>query len=135
MRLEGVPRELVPHAWNRTQPFIEKLLARGWGENSVETIYFGLADGSAQLWHIVDDDLSLVGVWLTQIYSEPTGIKVCNWLGCAGERMDEWLHLRADIENWAREQGAEAAKIVGRKGWERKLPDYKPAYVEYVKEL
>lgn len=136
MRLEGIPAEyLTPRVWTVTRPFIEKLVARSWGDISVETVREGIERRELQLWHIVDDIDDLHAIWITEIYTEPTGLKVLNWFGCAGEHADHWLPLRHQVEQWARDQGVNAAKITGRKGWERKLPDYRAAHVEYIKVL
>lgn len=134
LKLHGVPGEYVPQAWMRTRPFVNKLLPYTMGEINEELLFKDLCKGHKQLWHVAEGD-ELIGIWITEIYVERTGLKVINWYGCAGERLDEWLFLKEGIEKWAVEQGATAARITGRKGWERMLPDYSPAFVGYVKEL
>ncbi len=135
VRLEGIPAELVPTAWKRTEPFIKKLLTRTWGDIDAKTIFSDLISSQLQLWHIVNENDKLLAIWLTEIYTEPTGIKVCNWVGCAGTGARDWLHLRHEIEQWAKDRGATHAKISGRKGWESLLADYKPISIEMLKEL
>lgn len=134
IEIHGIPGEYVPASWIITRPFIKKLLPYTMGEINEELLFFDLCKGHKQLWHVAEGS-ELIGIWITEIYEERTGLKVCNWYGCAGERLDEWLFLKEHIENWAVEQGATAARITGRKGWERMLPDYSPAFVGYVKEL
>ena len=47
----------------------------------------------------------------------------------------EWLPLLGALERYARAEGCKAMRIFGRRGWERLLPDYKPARVLLEKEL
>lgn len=134
LKLEGIPEQYIGAAWIRTRPFVNKLLPYTLGEINEEALFSDLCKGHKQLWHVTDDE-KLLGIWITEFYQERLGRKVIHWYGCAGERLDEWLFLKDEIEQWAAAQGVTVAKIAGRKGWEKLLPDYKPASVTYVKEL
>jgi len=47
-----------------------------------------------------------------------------------GDNMNQWFDLRDRFEDWARKEGCDQVRIFARKGWARKLPDYKiQAYV------
>lgn len=55
---------------------------------------------------------------LTQLVAAPEPY-VLVWLG--GGDLDELMALRPGVEAWARAQGAQAARINGRRGWTRAL--------------
>ena len=55
------------------------------------------------------------------------------WL--AGGDMEELIQAEKNICIWARERGCDSMEIIGRKGWERQLRDYKPTATVLVKDL
>jgi hypothetical protein len=54
---------------------------------------------------------------------------------CGGSNSKEWLPLLAGLERYAKAEDCKAMRIFGRRGWERLLPDYKPARILLEKEL
>ena len=55
------------------------------------------------------------------------------WL--AGGDMEELIEAEKSICDWARGLGCDSMEIIGRKGWERQLRDYKPTATVLVKDL
>ncbi len=55
------------------------------------------------------------------------------WL--AGGDMEELIEAEKNVCDWARELGCDSMEIIGRKGWERQLKDYKPTATILVKDL
>lgn len=55
------------------------------------------------------------------------------WL--AGGDMEELIEAEKNICIWARERGCDSMEIIGRKGWERQLRDYKPTATVLVKDI
>ncbi len=55
------------------------------------------------------------------------------WL--AGGDMEELIGAEKNVCDWARELGCDSMEIIGRKGWERQLKDYKPTATILVKDL
>jgi len=55
------------------------------------------------------------------------------WL--AGGGMEERIVAEKNAHDWARELGCDSMEIIGRKGWERQLKDYKPTATILVKDL
>lgn len=59
---------------------------------------------------------------------------VCRiWL--AGGDMDELLKAEKEVCKWAAERGCSGMEIIGRKGWERVLSEYKASAVVLTKDL
>lgn len=72
-------------------------------------------------------------VIVTEIVDYPQR-SVCRiWL--AGGDMDELMEAEKKVCEWAAENGCTGMEIIGRKGWERQLKDYKSASVVLTKEI
>jgi hypothetical protein len=63
------------------------------------------------------------------------GVRFCTIVACGGRERGEWLPLIAGLERYAKSENCQAMRIFGRRGWERLLPDYRPARVLLQKEL
>lgn len=50
---------------------------------------------------------------------------ICMVTACAGNDRDKWLPLFAQIETWAKAEGAAIMRIFGRPGWSRVLKNYR----------
>jgi hypothetical protein len=61
--------------------------------------------------------------------------KICILVACGGRDRERWLPLIAGIEQFARNEGCRAVRIIGRKGWQRILADYRANYVVMDREL
>lgn len=61
--------------------------------------------------------------------------KICILVACGGKGRKRWLPLIAGIEQFARDEGCRAVRIIGRKGWQRILADYRVNYVVMDREL
>jgi hypothetical protein len=55
------------------------------------------------------------------------------WL--AGGDMEELIEAEKNVCDWARGLGCDSMEIIGRRGWERQLRDYKPTATVLVKDL
>jgi hypothetical protein len=92
-----------------------------------------IQSGDALAW-IAWNGLVIKAAAVTQL-STIHGERFCTIVACGGQRRNEWLSLLADLERYAMAEGCKAMRIFGRRGWERLLPDYKPARVILEKEL
>ena len=114
-----LPEELDA-VWPRIVHLIERGLKRGHGFD-VEDVRASLVERKRQLWLTAPDaDCALV----TQIDAYPRSTVLHIFL-IAGRLPAEWLAMLAGIENWARQQGCDAAELRGRKGWLRKMRGYR----------
>lgn len=126
----------VPFYWSRIAPLLVRVLEREEVDNSLDDVRQFLLSGHMQAWHI--DWKTLL---ITQIQSfganaqQPTS-KVCCVVFCAGEGLAEWLGA-ADgrISDWAESMGCTKLRIVGRKGWAVKLPEFKQVSITLEKQL
>lgn len=84
--------------------------------------------GKAQFWPVGE-----ASVIVTEVVDYPQK-SICRiWL--AGGNMDELIEAEKDICEWAKEQGCSGMEIIGRKGWEKQLREYRSTSVVLTKEL
>jgi len=107
-------------------PHLANALERAGNTHHLNDVYGLLLAGEAALF--VGDRSAVV----TQEFELPAGRQLHFWL--AGGDLDELVLIEADVEEKARKKGIHRFSIVGRKGWQNKLPGYREAGVILVKE-
>lgn len=82
-------------------------------------------DGQAQLW-------AHGALWaITEVHDFASG-RICHIVAMAGE----FNHaLLTEIEAWAKRNGCQKLHFTGRKGWERRLPEYQHIAIVMQKEI
>ena len=106
---------------------IEAALAYSGDTHSLLHVVDAIKDGSAQFFPLENS------VIVTEIIDYPQ-MSVCRiWL--AGGEMEELLKAEKKIVEWARGLGCSGMEIIGRKGWERQLSEYKASSVVLTKEI
>lgn len=128
-----VPPDKIPALWNTVSPFIYSAMANG-DFGSFNELESKLLNGDALLW-ISWNGEEIMSAAVTELNLMETGGLVCTIVACGGMNMEKWLHLIDGIETFARHEGCKSTRIVGRKGWLRKLPDYRMTKVVIEKEL
>lgn len=132
MNIGTVPPARARDFWPHISQHIEAALDYGW--NTPEEVLALIENAQAQCWFAFDGD-KVWGVWVTRIEQSSRGRFCLVWLA-GGEKSNQWIPLVTEhTEKWAREQGCENMQIVGRKGWVKKMPDYKWTAVVLRKEL
>lgn len=114
--------------FERLTPHIEAALAHAGNTHTPADVWAAIERRDAQFWPLHDS------VIVTEIVSYPAGRSVRFWL--AGGNLDELLEAEPLVTRWAKENyGCTRAEVIGRKGWVRKLTDYRPAAVLLTKEI
>jgi hypothetical protein len=88
----------------------------------VDEVEDDVMTGHALLW-LVWKAPEILGAAVTQIVVTQKS-RVCVIVACGGENLRLWLPPVERIENYARDEGCDAVRILGRKGWMRVLEDY-----------
>lgn len=78
--------------------------------------------GANLLW-IATDGQRIGAAAITDIH-ETERRKVCVLVANGGERMREWVHLIAGLEDYAKAEGCTAMRILGPRAWARVLHGY-----------
>lgn len=118
-----VPPDIVPQVW----PFVSGLMwvaVKKGGLSSFAPIQDDVLNGRSLLWIAWGGDTTKVeAAGISQI-TETEWRKVCTIVAVAGKQMERWLSLLGQIESYAKQEGCTGMRIMGRRGWEKVLPDY-----------
>ena len=132
MRLICVCPSLVPEIWPLVKSCIYQGIKRG-NISSFGPVEANVLSGRALLWvAIVDGRIKASAV--TEI-NQTEWRKVCEIISCGGKGMKDWVGLIEGLEKHARIENCSAMRIVGRRGWQRVLRDYRLRRVILEKEL
>lgn len=133
MALQKVPVEhvaaVLPHVVGRLQVIVD----RSGERYTVASVAELLMRGEFQLWIIGDE--AIKGVVLTELFFAPSGKKIMGIRAATGDAAEGWLHLMPELEAWARHEGCHSVEAIARKGWARRLSDYKMTHVILEKDL
>ena len=114
--------------WKRLRHHILAALEHAGDTHTEHDILDLLRNDQAQFWPA--DNSAMV----TEIVGYPNGSHCRIWL--AGGNYDELRELERDrLIPWARQRGCRRIELVGRKGWARRLKDYKEVAVVMAKEI
>lgn len=131
--LYRVMPEDLETVWPAVAERIADVAARSNGDWTEETIVKLILTGAWHLWLVWDGRVQ--AVIAGEIHLAPSGRKVFSIRFTTGENSHTWLHLIDDLEQWAASEGCEAVKITARKGWAKRLADYRMTHVLLEKEL
>jgi hypothetical protein len=133
----------VHQFWPYVAPFIAAAMKRG-RISDFAGVACAVHAGRALVWIVWDGERIKAAV-VTEL-GTANGERFCTIVafgaedgrkrpGGGGRDRREWLPLLGALERYARAEDCKAMRIFGRRGWERLLPDYKPARVLLEKEL
>jgi hypothetical protein len=122
----------VHQFWPYVAPLIQAAMKRG-RISDFAGVACAVHAGRALVWIVWDGERIKAAV-VTEL-GTANGERFCTIVACGGRDRREWLPLLGALERCARAEGCKAMRIFGRRGWERLLPDYKPARVLLEKEL
>lgn len=126
--------EHLPKVWSFLEKHLQSVVDRSHGDWTLEAIFNAMGNGALQLWMVWDGNEAKAVVG-TELATTETDHKICTMRFCAGDDSPRWLHLLDIIEDWARHQGCRRMEAVARKGWAKRLADYKMTHVHLMKDL
>jgi hypothetical protein len=121
VRLACVPPPQIEQAWGLVGHLIVRAMTHT-GMGDAACVYENLIAGQSLLWIAIDGHIAAAAV--TEL-TTAHGRKICTIVACGGDQMQNWLHLIDGLEEYARREGCAATRIIGRRGWLRRLPAYR----------
>lgn len=134
MKALPVPVEQVPTLWPHVEGWFQAAIEKGDRWWTIEEAYRRACLGQLAMWVAANDDHNIVGAALCEI-SDYSDRKVCHVALMGGRGLKGLVSVLPKIEAWAKWRGCSESIIRGRKGWQRALPDYRPAFVELSKRI
>lgn len=131
-KLVPVAASLVKDVWPHAQALVKRAMDRT-SLGNFEDIERDVLGGLQQLW-LVWNGTEIKAAVVTRLVTI-NHEKICIIVACGGRDRAQWLPLIAEIEQFARDEGCSAMRIIGRKGWQRILADYKATYVVMDRKL
>lgn len=113
--------------WIRARDWLLPALALNGGTHTEDDIVAGLYVGRYHLW------IAERGAIVTEFVTYPR-LKALNFF-LVGGNLEAVLALEPGIVAFARENGCKRVICAGRKGWERVLKDYAPAWLGLRKDI
>lgn len=89
--------------------------------------------GRALLW-VVSGKREIDCAAVTQIQKTQAS-KVCMVLTCGGSGVRHWAHLLSGVEQYAKEEGCDCVRFIGRRGWKRIYPNYREIGAVFERKL
>ncbi len=121
MRLVCIEPSRVPEFWSSVAHYIATA-AVNVGLIDVATIHDRILKDEALLW-LACDDSRVFGAGVTQLINS-CGTKVCEIIAWGSDDQDRCQELLGTIEKFARVEGCTRVRLMGRRGWVRKLPGF-----------
>ncbi len=122
----------VDELWDKIEPHLKRF-ERETQTTTAETIRAQALRNDAQIWGFQRGP-DVLGVCVTKVYKHDNGLYCTVWavVGELDDIIDDGLAM---IERWAQSNGCVAIELIGRKGWLRRLPQYRQRAVVLEKDL
>ena len=136
MELQRIPVEAIEMVWPMIEADVERAVSRNGGRFTVDGLKARVENDDWQLFLVWDkDERSHKAIVMTNVYREMNGELVASIPFVSGRRAEEWIDLLPVLEGWAEKVGAHRIETWARKGWARRLKDYKLTHVLLEKPL
>lgn len=128
VKVNLIPPDQIDEVWPDAEPLIAKAVKLCRGETNTQHVHDNLVEGNTKLLAFSDGGMLIAAVVIC-MHQYPEK-KVCMISLAGGTRMSDWADQGlAVVEKIAKEAGADAVYVHGRKGWLRKFSKY--GYKEY----
>lgn len=122
-RLMCCPPDMAGDLW----PSVRPMVCAAYDKTDLGTapdLDTDVLSGRALLWIVHSDGHGIECAVVTKLEITQHS-KVCFIPALGGVGSRRWLHLIDGIEKYAKAEGCDCIRWVGRKGWKRMLPEYK----------
>jgi Holliday junction resolvase-like predicted endonuclease len=132
--LIAVDPRSVERLWRAVLPYIEKSYRRSEIDVPID-LMANVMWRKKVLWLLVQNE-EIVGAGITALYTLAGEGKMCKIEHFAADGgISKWLHLRSEIERYAKAEGCDRVAIDARLGWQKYLLDYEVTAVIMEKRL
>lgn len=132
-KLVCVDPKRIDEIWPHVSGFLASAFERGIGDDDLESLKQDLDARQSLLW-VVWDGKGLLAAATTKLLKMPTK-KLCVISACGGRELRRWRRFIAELESYAKAEGCDAFRMMGRPGWKAVFPDYREPWVCLEKGL
>lgn len=125
------PKE-IRRIWPHASRFIKRAILRT-GLSDFREVEDSILDGDALLWLVWNGERIEAAV--STILEVANTKKSCVIVACGGDDMANWIDLIDQIETYAKNEGCQSTRIIGRRGWLRVLEGYRADYAILEKAI
>lgn len=122
----------IDAVWPEFGHHLERYESEGWA--FAGDIRRDLRSANKQLWGYQTD--RIVGIAVTQILNTPRG-DCCEWVAVIsdGGTAEQFEAVKTEIERWAKSLGCTHMRLQGRRGWLKRMKDYRQTGIVMEKGL
>tara|TARA_X000000950_G_scaffold216463_1_gene260495 strand:- start:5932 stop:6339 length:408 start_codon:yes stop_codon:yes gene_type:complete len=125
-----VPQEDLILVWNKVAPLLEKALDNTY---DIQDILEGLDKKRFQLFISWNEGIESAVVTEIAVYPQA---KILRYVLAGGSNLENWLdRIQVKIERFAKLNNCTQLEVAGRKGWIKKLKNFKEKAVLLTKEI
>lgn len=137
MQLERVDPRILSHVWPLVSGWLAKAIEKGDRWWTLDGLAWEIAANDDCALFLAIDRQGVHGAAVVMIEANQSGERYAHFPALGGVEMKRWFGLFADIEAWAKSNGATELRITGRPGWRRVLRShgYRPSAVILEKAL
>lgn len=120
--LHQVPLGQLHHQWPILKTYVYAALKEANNEMDLESVLEWIMQGRMTLFYITEAEVIIGAVTaVINVYPRRCTATIVH---ASGKSMGKMLRCLPEFMIWAKQNGAESIRIVGRKGWERVLAAY-----------
>jgi len=117
-----VQAEDAKYAWPLVSHFIQMALDESSDRFELADVLKLIEEKKAQLFIFKDAEILGAGVTTIESSGSHKWLRIM-WIG--GKDWELWAHYLDSVEQWAKSLGCERVVVYGRRGWEKRLKDYR----------
>lgn len=135
MHLIQVPASGAKTLWPTVEPFVAKACDHSERTHTPASTFKAIEDGFVQLWIAVREDKSVSAAATTSIQLNRSGVRTFVIELMGGDDLSGVINLRKNLEDFAKIEDCSYVAIYARKGWIRRLRDYRLTHYLLMKEI
>lgn len=125
--------ETLGEVWGDVGELMHDVVNAEYTGLTMERLLEDVRTGETELWAIARDKVVALGG--TEFKQTPRGERWLEIKFLVGTEMNRWKHVLQSLEDYARHNECIWLETIARKGWAKKLPDYKITSIILRKEL
>lgn len=130
MHLVQCPPDALDKVWPLAGSMIARAVEYTDGATSLDQQRAAILKGDKQLWLVIDNENKeirnkVVAAGITSLQLNADETKTANIELFGGENMNDWFDQKDSFEKWAKTEGCHDIRLWARKGWAKRLDDFK----------